>query len=403
MSPLLVVGILIIFGLLSGKIANKLKLPGVTGYLLLGLSAGPSLFGLLPAETVKEFSFFSPLALALIAFSIGREFKFGYLKQVGAGVALITVAEGIAASTFVVIGMRLLARQPWPLTLLFGALACATAPAATIVVMRENRCEGPLTRTLLSVVALDDALAIVVFALFSPVAAALVGRSLPGTMANRYGFLGVTGHAAALAAAEILGSVGFGTLAAFLLVVLLRRLRRPEELLAGVLGTAILTAGIASALSLSPLLTNMALGMMLVNIDRGYDKLMQRVDEIALSIYIPFFVLAGASLDLRLLPKLGLVGVIYLTFRSLGKIVGAGAGAKLARFPPQVQKYLGLALQPQAGVAIGLAMMVRTQFPDLADTVTTVIMATVMVYELIGPVLAKIAVTRAGEVGRAKQ
>lgn len=313
------------------------------------------------------------------------------MRQVGKGIITITVIEGTIACLFVLMAV-LLTGRPLGVAMIFGAIATATAPAATVVVMRELRSAGPLTSTLLQVVALDDAVGLMIFGLFIPIARG----SLLGRMdANWLSLVG-------LPLIEIVGVLVGGAALGVLLALALRRVSQTDVGIALVVGTLLLGGGLASSLSLSPLLFNMAVGMALVNTNRGADQFIRGLEQAALVIYVPFFVLAGASLHLNLLPKLGGLGLVYLLARSTGKFIGAYMGSRMARMPKSVQHNLGLALQPQAGVAIGMTLMIQRDLPELAALVTTVVLGSVMVYELIGPICAKIAVMRAGEVGRAQ-
>lgn len=391
MNELMVLGILMVTGFLVGKLINRFRLPAVTGYLVAGLLIGPSVLRILSEDVVAGNSLISDLALSVIAFTIGREFRWDALQSVGKGIAAITVIEGTAACLFVVIGI-LLTGRPIGVAMIFGAIATATAPAATVVVMRELRSAGPLTSTLLQVVALDDAVGLMIFGLFIPIArSSLLGR-MDTSLLTMIG----------LPVVEIVGALVGGALLGLLLGYALRFVSGTDVGVALTVGTLLLGAGLAARFSLSPLLFNMALGMALVNANRAADQFVRGVEQAALVIYVPFFVLAGASLHLSLLPQMGGIGVVYLLARSAGKLVGAFAGARVAKMPRSVQQNLGLALQPQAGVAIGMTLMIQHDLPELAALVTTVVLGSVMVYELIGPICAKIAVTRAGEVGKAQ-
>lgn len=378
-------------GFAVGKLVNRFKLPAVTGYLIAGLIIGPSMLHILSDQVIAENSLISDLALSIIAFTIGREFHRDVLRQVGKGIVAITIIEGTTACLFVLMAV-LLTGRPLGVAMIFGAIATATAPAATVVVMRELRSAGPLTSTLLQVVALDDAVGLMIFGLFIPIARG----SLLGRMdANWLSLIG-------LPLIEIVGALIGGAALGVLLALALKQVNQIDVGIALVVGTLLLGGGLASRLSLSPLLFNMAVGTALINTNRAANQFIRGVEQAALVIYVPFFVLAGASLHLSLLPKLGGLGLVYLLARSAGKFIGAYLGARVAKMPNSVQHNLGLALQPQAGVAIGMTLLIQRDLPELAALITTVVLGSVMIYELIGPICAKIAVTRAGEVGRAQ-
>lgn len=365
-----------------------LKLPAVTGYLVAGMIIGPSVASIVPARIVSSLGFIESLALAFIAFGIGKEFQWENLKRVGPGIATITVVQGLAAAFFVTVGLLILG-QPPALALVLGAIATATAPAATILVMKEYRADGPVTRTLLQVVALDDALGIIVFGMVVPFSRALE----TGTSLNLLEVL-------ARPIIEILGALCLGFALGITLAFAVKKVDGYRNGRLWVIGTVLVGAGLAEILGWSELLLNMAMGTALVNCTKEGQRLADDVDETVSPVYVPFFVLAGASLDLSLIPKLGFLGVSYLLLRSAGKVSGAWLGSSMARAPETVKKYLGLGLLPQAGVAIGMVSIVRQSFPEFAGVVTTVTLGSVMVYELLGPLMARIAIFKAGEAYR---
>lgn len=389
-NELLNLALLLIAGFIIGKLANRFHLPAVTGYLVAGLLIGPSILNLFTDSAVAGHQLISDLALGVIAFTIGREFRWQEIKRVGAGVILITVCEGLTACIVTAVAIRLIG-QPIGIALLLGAIATATAPAATVVVMREYRSAGPLTSTLLQVVALDDAVGLMTFALLGPIARAdLTGSAASSVLMTILAPLG--GIAAAFAIGIALGAG---------LAFILRHVRNTEEGLALVMGVILLGAGLAQHLQISPLLLNMAVGTTLINVSDRADRFIDALERMSLTIYVPFFVLAGASLHISEVGRLGLIGLTYLLARSAGKVLGAALGSRLAHAQASVQKYLGIALLPQAGVAIGMVLMLQQAVPEAASLITTVVLGSVMVYEMLGPVCAKIAITRAGEVGQA--
>lgn len=365
-----------------------MKLPAVTGYLVAGMIIGPSIASIVPARIVSSLGFIESLALAFIAFGIGKEFQWENLKRVGPGIVTITVVQGLAAVIFVTAGLLILG-QPLALALVLGAIATATAPAATTLVMKEYQADGPMTRTLLQVVALDDALGIIVFGMVVPLSRALeTGASL--------NLLEVLSRPVM----EILGALFLGFALGVALAFAVKKVDGYRNGRLWVIGAVLAGAGLAEILGWSELLLNMALGTAFVNSTKEGQGLAEDVDETVSPVYVPFFVLAGASLDLSLIPRLGFLGAAYLLLRSAGKVSGAWLGSSMARAPEAVKRYLGLGLLPQAGVAIGMVSIIRQSFPEFAGVVTTVILGSVMVYELLGPVMARIAIFKAGEAYR---
>lgn len=391
MSTIFYLGFILLAGFAAGKLINYLRLPAVTGYLLIGLLLGPSLFGLITSESISVLTPVNSVALSIIAFLIGGEFSLAQLKKCGKSVILIAIFEVVGAFSFVTLTLHFLLGVELYLALIFGAISSATAPAATIMVLRQYKAKGPLTQSLLAVVAIDDALCLVAFGLALAFAKVLSGK--------------VTGGLATMIASplwELLGSLLLGAAAGLILLAIAARLKEQPDRLVVALGVVFATAGAAELLGLSSLLACMALGCATVNtLPRESDRLFGLLKSVDTPIYVLFFVLAGANLHLGVLAQVGAIGVAYIVSRVLGKIIGAAVGAKLGQAPPTVLKYLGLGLVPQAGVAIGVTLMVQQSFPDIANMVTTVILGSVVVYEAIGPFCTKMAITKAGEVSGA--
>lgn len=390
-EAILALGILILVGLVGSKIAGYFKLPAVTGYILFGLVTGPSVLGLLGKEALDYLNPLNDFALALIALTIGYELKWQNIKKLGKSITSITVLEASGAVCFVFIAMLLL-KQPLPVALIFAAISSATAPAATVAVIREYNTEGPLTRTLLAVVALDDAYCILATGVILTIIKGLVyGAGTFSLALLTVSFL------------EIAGSLLVGALLGLALNEILKRWKPgTSDLLGVLLGTTLLAAGLSIRFHLSPLLTNMVLGSVLSNISPR-KQLLRVVQNIEGPIYTAFFTLAGASLELEALGSIGLLGFVYVVARFAGKYTGAWLGGKLSHAQDTVNRYLGLALMPQAGVAIGLSMMAAREFPELGGIVINVVLAAVVVYELLGPVVAKYAFVKAGEIQQSSQ
>ncbi|MDI7247687.1 MAG: cation:proton antiporter [Bacillota bacterium] len=383
-------GFLLLVGLAAGKLANLLKFPAVTGYLVAGIVVGPPVLNLLTHDLLRASIWISHGALALIAFSIGSEFTIDNIRRLGTRVLVIATLEALGGATAVFLATRFGFHRPTPEALLFGAIAAATAPAATIMVIRELRARGPMTDTLLAVVAIDDPICVMIFGVASGIATMLIGDgSLSlGLMILR-------------PIAEILSALGMGIAAGILAVRFMTKMRDRSETQVLMLGTILGTAGLAIAAGLSPLLACMALGSTVGNLSRRSDALFAAVRALDTPVYVVFFVLSGAGLHVELLRSVGLLGIGYVVFRVAGKIAGAAAGGVLTRAPAVVRKYLGFGLVPQAGVALGLSLLVKQQFPGLGDMISTTIVASTVIYELIGPVFSKMGIALAGEAGAA--
>ena len=302
---LLYLSLILFAGLLFGRLVRLIHLPNVTGYLVAGLVIGPSFLGLLPRELVGELELISEIALALIAFTVGAEFKLSYLRKVGLTPVVIAIFEGLTAAVLVALAICL-AGGSLEMALLLGAIASATAPAATIMVVRQYRTRGPVTDTLLSVVALDDAVALMAFGFAMAVVSSLEQpgqTSLLNTIASPF--------------LEILSAVLLGFFLGYLFQFPLRFFRKDSSRLITMLAFVFLGSALADMLGLSALLLCMCMGAMLVNTCADGDAVMSITDSITPPIFLMFFVVSGAELDLSALPGIGLVGLLYVIVLSL--------------------------------------------------------------------------------------
>lgn len=372
-------------GLAFGRLAKLVHLPNVTGYLVGGLVLGPCLLGLIPGEIVGSLGVIPDAALGFIAFSVGGEFKLSYIRRVGMTPVVIACLEAFGATALVTCAL-LAVGQPAPFALTMGAIAAATAPAATIMVIRQYKAKGPVTETLLTVVALDDAAALMLYGIATAIAQELTASS------------GNILLSVAKPLYQIVGSLLLGGILGALFTLPLRFFRKPGNRLSITLGMVFLAIALAELLGLSDLLVCMAMGAMFTNMSSQADDVMKITDGFTPPLLMLFFVLSGAELDITVLPKIGLVGVVYVLVRVLGKMLGAYAGAKVMKAPPAVAKFLGPALVPQAGVAIGLSLLAAQALPEHGSTIRAVVLCGTLIYEMIGPVLTKISLTRAGEI-----
>ena len=379
--------IIILVGLLGGRVAQKLALPSVSGYIVAGLILGPSFIDLVSQQDLSSLSFITDIALAAIAFSIGNEFLISDMKRVGKRILLITVAEVIGAFVVVVIAMFYIFNQPLEFSLVISSMSAATAPAGIVMVIRELRADGPLVKTILPVVALDDALGIMVFG---------VALSLAKMTSGLEEFTVFKIISAPLI--EIFGSLLLGFLLGVILTYLAKKAKGRDELLKSSLAFILAAVVASNFCNLSPLLTAMMMGGTLVNLKQNSKRVFGTLNEFTPPINLLFFTLAGMSLDLKVLASVSLLGVGYLFARASGKIIGAGVGARALGESITMQKYLGLSLLTQGGISIGLSSIVASELPQFSESIITVILFSVLVFEIMGPILAKVAITRAGEV-----
>ncbi len=391
MNVLLALSIAMAVGLLMSRFIRLIRLPNVTAYLIAGLLVGPYVLNVLSPELNSELAIISDVALGFIAYSIGSEFKMTYLKEIGVKPMVITLFEGCTASLFVFATLLVLG-QPLPLCLALGAIAAATAPAATLMVVRQYKANGPVTKMLLPVVAMDDALGLMLYAIMMAIARTIErGTALTVTTL----LLKPMG--------EILGSLALGVALGLALVYVLRFFHSRGNKLALTIMMVFAAVGMSSMWGLSSLLVCMMLGATMVNLCPQSNVMLEQCDRFTPPLFLLFFVLSGANLDLSVLPTVGMVGVAYVLARALGKSLGGTMGAVVEKCDRNIVKYLGLTLIPQAGVAIGMARMSMTALPEYGAVINAVVLSGTLIYELTGPVITKIALTRAGEIKSEKK
>jgi Kef-type K+ transport system membrane component KefB len=401
--PLIPVGILLICGYVGGRIANAVRAPRVTGYILAGALLSPSVTGVLTDGIVRdELSVITDIALGVIAFAIGGTLKLEQLKRLGKPIMWITSSQAFAAFAFTtavilallpLIGGRAGGNDTFwglyfPMALVIGAMSAATAPAATLAIVHETRARGPLTTVLLGVVALDDGATIFLYALAVGIARALVaGEPL------------AWGNALAVPVASILIATGIGGLVGFSLRYLIRFVPRREGMLAVAAGAVFVTSGVAMGLGASALFANMILGFVVINFVPHAHHLFEVLEPMEEPLFGMFFTLAGAHLDLGVIPKVGALALVIMAGRFSGKLTGTNLGARVSRAPDVVRKYLGLALLPKAGVTVGLVLLAKDLFgtAPLAEVMVSAVLASVVLNEMLAPVLARYALIKAGE------
>lgn len=386
MNLLFYLALILFSGLIFGRLVKFIKLPNVTGYLIAGLIIGPYILNLIPKNIVADFEIISEMALAFIAFSIGSEFKLSYLKRVGLTPIIIAIFEGLTA-TVLVSGVLVIFGFDIQISLLLGAIAAATAPAATIMVVKQYKAKGPVTETLLSVVALDDVVALIAF-----------GFSMAIVNSMQHPGEGSAIMTVILPLIEIIGSIVLGIILGLLFNIPLRFFKKDSNRLIIVVGFIFLGSAIATMFGLSSLLLCMSMGTALINTSKSGESIFKIVDNITAPIFLMFFVVSGAELDITILPSIGLIGIIYLVIRVIGKISGAYVGSTLIKAPETVKKYIGFTLIPQAGVAIGLSLIASQTLPEYGKMIRAVILCATLVYELIGPAMTKIGLKKAGEI-----
>lgn len=396
---LLLAGILTIGAFYLGKTMKFMKLPSLIGYMIAGVLLGPSLFNLLSEPVQESFSFITDVALSFVAVSIGLELSFTSLKKQGLGIITVIFAESFAACILVTIGVYLLTKD-LPLALIFGAIAPASAPAGTVAVIHEYKAKGSLTEALYAVVGFDDGLGIIIFGFASAIAQSLLGAEAGGMQVETWRLI-------VIPLIEIALSIVIGLGMGWLFSLLARKTRNKVEILIILFGMVMLTTGFCLLFDLSLILTNMLFGIIIVNTQSSklIHELKSQLENFLPLIFVLFFGLAGANLHVSALPSLGILGLVYVIGRSAGLISGAYFGSKLGKLEKKIQNNLGLGILSQAGVAIGLALIVKQDFMPLGEhgamigsTVITTVTATCIFFEIIGPILTKIGLERAGEI-----
>lgn len=388
MDVLFKLSIAILVGLVGGRIAGYFKLPSVSGYIVVGLIIGPSFINLINAQDILSFGIITEMALAAIAFSIGNEFLLADMKKVGKNALIITLGEVFGVVLVVFMVMFFIFKQSLEFSMVIASMSAATAPAGIVMVIRELKANGPLVRTILPVVALDDALGIMVFGV------ALSLAKMTAGVANYSVFQIIT-----TPLIEIVGALLLGLIIGFIMTYVCKKAKGKEELLSITIAFVLLGVGASNFFNVSPLLTCMMMGGTLVNLKQNSKRVFGALNEFTPPIYILFFTIAGASLNIKVLSSVGVIGIGYIVARAAGKIIGATLGAKAVGAEDVVTKYLGMSLLTQGGISIGLSLVVSRELPEFSESIVTVILLSVLFFEIAGPILAKIAITKAGEVG----
>lgn len=392
---LLSLGTAILIGLIFNRIVKKLGLPNVTGYLVAGVLIGPSVMQIIPANFISSMTLLVNVALGFIAFSIGGEFRISKIRKIGKSVMVITLFQAIITTLAVDIGLLILIPilniKP-AVAIALGAIATATAPAATLMIVHQYNAKGRVTDILMPVVALDDAIGLMVFSVSLAIAKLTVspdGISIASMLLEPL--------------FEIVVSLLVGAIIGTVLTFGLGFFRSRNNRLTSIICAVFLGTSLASLFHLSSLLLCMAIGAVMANFYNESEKMIDLTEHWTPAIFLLFFVISGAELDLKVIPTVGLLGVAYLVFRSAGKYFGARLGAASVHETPEVRKYLGVALLPQAGVAIGMSQIVVEEFkllgmPEIGVQIRAVVLCATLVYELVGPLLTKMVLTKAGEI-----
>jgi len=391
-SPILLrLCIITMWAFLFSRVTKFLKMPNVTGYILCGIVIGPYVTGIIPAEMVASMEFITDIALCFIAFGVGRYMKLGNFRENAGKTVVITLFETLITMVVITLIMKFCFRLDLPFSMLIGTIAGCTAPASTIMNIRQLKAKGEFVKTTVQVIAMDNLIAIIAFS----IAAAVVQTSASDKAFDpEVVFMPV-----------ILNFVGIivGVIVGFILCFLIKSIKRGDSILIVTVGTMMIIAYICSIMDISPLLSAMAAGITYINVS-GDKKLYKLVSQVGPPILMLFFVASGMKLDVTMLSSAGIIGLVYFIVRILIKYVSAFTGAYITHSSVAVRKYLGLALIPQAGVSIGLcALAVRILPEDLGSILSAVILSSAILYEIVGPVLSKASLYLSGSVKAPKK
>lgn len=411
METLLSIAIAMTAGLFVSRLAKLFKLPAVTGYLIGGILVGPYVLGLLGINglgfidhhAVSSLGLISDVALGFIAFAIGNEFRLSQLKRTGKQATVIGIIQAVVATLLVdaaLIGMHFILgpeKLPLPVAIILGAIASATAPAATLMVVRQYKAEGKLTDLLLPIVALDDAVGLVIFAVSFGIAKAVASGGALDVISILVNPM-----------LEIILSLVLGAVMGILFSLAEKFFKSNSKRLSLAVTAVILTVALAKLkfeighvhIGFSSLLVCMMLGTVFCNVCDFSEEIMTKTEKWTAPLLMLFFVLSGAELELSVFTDLIIVaiGVVYILFRSAGKILGAFWSACMVKCDANIKKYLGITLLPQAGVALGMASIVRAELGEIGVMVGNIVLFGVLIYELVGPLMTKIALTKAGDI-----
>lgn len=378
---LVTMGSLLLLGMAADLIGRRTPLPRVTLLLLFGVMIGPSGLDILPVFLYSHFDLIANMTLLMVGFLLGGFFTADYIGRQGKQILFISISTVTVTAAVVFLGLMSIA-VPLKMALLLGAIASATAPAASVDVVKEIGSRSSFSRLLLAIVAIDDAWALIIFSLSISLATSLAGQ------------IGA-GHLMVHAGRDIGGALLLGVLLGIPGANLTGRIRAGRPLLMEALGMVFICGGLAIWLDVSFLIAAIVMGATVANLAKHHERPFHAIEGVEWPFFLLFFVLAGASLELDSLSEFGIVGAAYIALRVLGKVGGAWAGALLCRAESPIRQWMGIALLPQAGVAVGMALVVSGHFPAYRQTVLNIVIASTIFFEVVGPVLSRFAIVRA--------
>lgn len=374
---LLTLGGILLLGLATDVLGQRTPLPRVTLMLLFGMLIGPGMLDLVPTVVADRFELIASMALLMVGFLLGGRLTRDTLQRSGREIISISVTAVIVTSTIVFLGLMLVG-VPLEIAILLGCIASATAPAATVDIVMESGYKGRFADLLLAIVALDDAWGLIIFGLGLALVAALAG---------------VDGHASPLLAAlqDIGGSAILGLLIGLPAAYMTGRIRQGQPMLTEALGLVFVCGGLALWLNVSFLIASMVMGAVVTNLAKHHEYPFHAIEDIEWPFMVIFFVLAGASLEFSALRDIGLIGAVYVVCRIAGKVLGAWLGGRHGRAREETRRWMGVAMLPQAGAAMGMALVATNLLPEYRQVVLSVVISTTVFFELIGPAFTRLA------------
>lgn len=407
--PLFTVGIMLVMGYFIGTLAEKVKLPEITGFILAGLIMGSTVTGIVPHEMEESLKVVTEVALGLIALTIGGEFYWAKLKRMGKEVVIITVVQIVLTFAAVSIGLVVF-KMPLPFALLLGAIASATAPAATVAIVQSLRAHGVFVDYLYGVVALDDAGCVILFSVVFAIASGMLlgdtaAAEAVGHAVVNHGGASVIGHALL----EVLLSIAAGLISGVVVHFSTWKKQNNNEIMIITIGIVFLFTAMAVIFRLSPLLTNMAAGAVIINFSPKNHRIFRSLEPFTPPIYALFFVIAGTELNPAVLIQKDILifGIVYILLRAIGKYGGVYIGCRVSKVKGIITKHLGLCMLPQAGVAIGLVLMIQAsplmhqlsaEQILMVDRMVNIVLLSVFVNELVGPPVSRYAIIKGNEM-----
>jgi Kef-type K+ transport system membrane component KefB len=379
---LVALGGMLLLGIATDLLGRHTFLPRVSLLVILGLAVGQSGFDLIPSRIEDSFELIASITLTMIGFLLGGKLTRKSLSQSRSKGIWISASAAFGTAAVVTLGLWIVGAAP-EVAILLGCIASATAPAATVDVVVESKSKSPFAELLLLVVALDDAWGLILFS---------CGVAIVSTMQGLDG----ASSSVITAAQEIGGAAILGLLIGLPAAYLTGRIRPGEPMLTEALALVFICGGLSALLGVSFLIASMVMGAAIANLARHHDYPFHAIEDIEWPFLVVFFVLAGASLDIKALFDIGLIGAAYVIFRVVGKIVGVLVGGRLCGVDAPTRRWMGLALLPQAGVAIGMALVANSRFPELGGIVLTLIVAATIIFEIIGPAFTRLAIRSAG-------